>query len=152
MTPVNSFERFTTALERKQADRVPVVEWAISPKVYRAICPQAREQSDFEEAMDFDGVSTAFQFDKVREFGDGSYMDEWGVIFKPSPETVDHPLRGPIQTKDDLKKYMPPIPMPRNAWGSCRSWWRASKGEERSSSGTGRRSCGRCSCAVLRTS
>ena len=107
MTP---YERFMTALERKQPDRVPIVEWSISPKVYRAIRPQAREQHDFEEAMDFEGISTVYQFDKVREFSDGSYMDEWGVIFKPSPETIDHPLRGPIQSKDDLKEYTPPDP------------------------------------------
>jgi uroporphyrinogen decarboxylase len=60
--------------------------------------------------MDFDGVSTAFHFDTVRRFPDGSYADEWGVIFKPSAEMIDHPLRGPIQSKDDLKSYTPPDP------------------------------------------
>ena len=107
---MNPYERFMTALERKEPDRVPIVEWSISPKVFQAICPQARDQTDFEDAMDFDGVSTAFHFDKVREFSDGSYMDEWGVLFKPSPEMIDHPLRGPIQSKDDLKNYAPPDP------------------------------------------
>jgi uroporphyrinogen decarboxylase len=107
---MNSYQRFMTALDRRQPDRVPIVEWSISPKVYQALCPQAREQADFEDAMDFDGVSTGFQFDKVREFADGSYVDEWGVTFKPSPEMIDHPLRGPIQSKDDLKEYTPPDP------------------------------------------
>jgi len=32
------------------------------------------------------------------------------VIFKPSPEAIDHPVRGPIRSKDDLKKYSPPNP------------------------------------------
>jgi len=107
---MNCFERFMTALDRKQPDRVPIVEWSISPKVFQAICPQARDQADFEDAMDFHGVSAAFQFDKVREFADGSYVDEWGVVFKPSPEMIDHPLGGPIQSKDDLKRYTPPDP------------------------------------------
>ena len=107
---MNPYERFMTALERKQPDRVPIVEWSISTKISKALCPQARDQTDFEEAMDFDGVSTVFHFDTVREFRDGSYMDEWGVVFKPSAEMIDHPLRGPIQSKDDLKNYAPPDP------------------------------------------
>jgi uroporphyrinogen decarboxylase len=57
-----------------------------------------------------DTVSTATQFDKIAENPDGTYMDEWGVVFKPSPEVLDHPLRGPIQTKDAFKKYVPPDP------------------------------------------
>jgi uroporphyrinogen decarboxylase len=107
---MNSYQRFMMALECKPPDRVPIVEWSISPKVFQAICPPAQSQSDFEDAMDFDGVSTAFQFDKLREFADGSYVDEWGVLFKPSPEVIDHPLRGPIQSKDDLRSYTPPDP------------------------------------------
>jgi uroporphyrinogen decarboxylase len=107
---MNSYERFMTALDRKQPDRVPIVEWSISTKVVKALVPEARDQADFEDAMDFDGVSTAFHFDTVRRFDDGSYADEWGVIFKPSSEMIDHPLRGPIQSKDDLKGYTPPDP------------------------------------------
>lgn len=107
---MNSYERFMTALDRKAPDRIPVVEWSISPRVFKALCPRARDQNEFEELVDFDGVSTAFHFDKVREFPDGSYVDEWGVMFRPSPEVIDHPLRGPIQCKDDLKDYRPPDP------------------------------------------
>jgi len=99
-----------TALARKEPDRVPIMELAISPRVYRAICPQAQSQADFEDFMDFDGATTVFRFDKIREFSDGSYVDEWGVTFKPSPEEIDHPFKGPIQSKEDLKKYTPPDP------------------------------------------
>ncbi len=99
-----------TALARKEPDRVPIVEWSISPKVYKPILPQAQDQTDFEDLMEFDGVTTVFHFDKIQEFQDGSYVDEWGVTFKTSPEEVDHPVKGPIQSKDDLKKYTPPDP------------------------------------------
>ncbi len=107
---MNSYERFITALDRKEPDRVPIVEWSISTKVVQAMVPGARDQTDFEDAMDFDGVSTAFHFDTVQRFADGSYADEWGVVFRPSSEMIDHPLRGPIQSKDDLKNYSPPDP------------------------------------------
>ncbi|MBI4164386.1 MAG: hypothetical protein HY508_01480 [Acidobacteria bacterium] len=107
---MNSYERFMTALDCKQPDRVPIGEWSISTKVIKALVPRALDQTDFEDAMDFDGVSTAFQFDTVCRFPDGSYADEWGVIFKPSAEMIDHPLHGPIESKDDLKTYTPPDP------------------------------------------
>jgi uroporphyrinogen decarboxylase len=58
--------------------------------------------------LGLDGVSALGQFNKVRVEPDGSYMDEWGVWFKPTPEDVDHPVKGPIQTLQDLKNYIPP--------------------------------------------
>lgn len=107
---MNSYERVMTALELKEPDRVPILEWVISSNVIKAICPHANDQADFEEIMDLDVVCTAAQFNKVSENRDGTYTDEWGVIFKSGPEVVDHPLKGPIRTKDDLRKYVPPDP------------------------------------------
>ncbi len=108
--PMNSYERVMMALKLKEPDRVPIVEWTISPKIIKALCPHARNQTDFESLMGLDAVSTAHQFKKVAENRDGTYVDEMGVVFKPSPEVQDHPLRGPIQSKNDLKKYAPPDP------------------------------------------
>jgi uroporphyrinogen decarboxylase len=107
---MNSYERVMTALKLRQPDRVPIVEWAISPAVMNVLCPQAKDQTDFEESMDLDGVCVAVDFRQVSQDPDGTYADEWGVLFKSSPEVIDHPMRGPIQTKDDLKDYVPPDP------------------------------------------
>ena len=107
---MNSYQRVMTALEHKEPDRVPIVEWAISRKVIKAMCPEAKDQTDLEELLGLDGVSTVAQYDKVRENPDGTYVDEWGVLYKPTPEEIDHPIRGPIRTMDDLKKYVPPDP------------------------------------------
>ena len=107
---MNSYQRVMTALERGEPDRVPIVEWAISRKVIKALCPEAKDQADLEEMLELDGVSTVAQFNKVSENPDGTYVDEWGVLFKPTPEELDHPIRGPIRTMDDLKKYVPPDP------------------------------------------
>ena len=107
---MNSYERVMAALELKEPDRVPILEWAISPHVIKAICPQANDQTDFEEIMDLDAVCTAAQFHKVSAGSEGTYTDEWGVIFRSGPEITDHPLKGPIRTKDDLRKYIPPDP------------------------------------------
>jgi len=107
---VNSYQRVMTAMERREPDRVPIVEWAISRKVIKAMCPAAKDQTDIEAMLDLDGVSTVAQYDKVFENADGSYVDEWGVTYRPTPEEIDHPIRGPIRTIDDLKKYVPPDP------------------------------------------
>lgn len=107
---MNAYERVMLALEHKQPDRVPIVEWSISPKVFKVLCPQARDQSDFEESAGLDAVSPIFQFNTVAQYPDGSYVDEMGVTFKPSLEVIDHPIRGPIRSKDDLKRWTPPDP------------------------------------------
>jgi len=107
---VNSYERVMTALELGEPDRVPIVETAISMNVIKALCPEAKNRNDFEEAMDLDGVWAVVQFNEVASNPDGTYMDEWGVVYRPSPEVLDHPIRGPIENLDDLKKYVPPDP------------------------------------------
>ncbi len=98
------------ALNRKEPDRVPIVEWAISNKVIKALSPAAKNQNDIEEFLDLDGVSTVARYSTVSTNPDGTYVDEWGVLYKPTPEEVDHPIRGPIRTMDDLKRYLPPDP------------------------------------------
>lgn len=107
---MNSYERVMTALELGEPDRVPIVESAISMNVIKALCPEARDRNDFEEAMGLDGVWAVVQFNKVASDADGTYMDEWGVVYKPSPEVQDHPIKGPIENLNDLKKYAPPDP------------------------------------------
>jgi uroporphyrinogen decarboxylase len=99
-----------TALRRGVPDRVPIVEWTISRKVINDLNPAARNQTDIEEILDLDGVSTVASFNRVQENADGTYLDEWGVLYKATPEEVDHPIRGPIQTMEDLEKYVPPDP------------------------------------------
>lgn len=107
---MNGYERVMTAMALGQPDRVPLLEFAIHPKVFQAICPEADTQADFEEAMDFDAVCALHTFQKVRENPDGSYYDEWGVLYRPSSEMQDHPVRPPIENPADLLRYRPPDP------------------------------------------
>lgn len=117
---MNSHERVMLALDRKEPDRVPIVEWSISPKVFKALCPEASVQTDFEERMGLDAVCAVYQFKTIAENRDGTYVDEMGVTFKPSVEVIDHPFRGPIQSKDDLKKWTPPDPDAPHRLGELR--------------------------------
>ncbi len=107
---MNGYERVMAALERRQPDRVPLLEFAINTRVIEKACPRAHSQMEFEELMDFDAVCALHQFNKVRENPDGTYIDEWGVLYAPSQEVQDHPVVSPIQTPEDLRKYVPPDP------------------------------------------
>jgi uroporphyrinogen decarboxylase len=107
---MNSYERVMTAMKRQRPDRVPLVEFVIDPKVYKALLPGAASQTDFEEHFDFDAVCCSASFEAVKRQADGSYLDEWGVWYKPTSEVVAHPVKGPIRTMGDLQKYAPPDP------------------------------------------
>lgn len=108
---MNSYERVKIALELKEEpDRVPIVEFVIDPKVIREACPGAKDQADFARVMGLDAVSCGAQFNKVSENDDGTYVDEWGVTYKGGPEVVAHPIKGPIESMNNLRDYEPPDP------------------------------------------
>ena len=108
---MNSYERVRAALQLKEPDQVPIVEFIIDPHVIKGACPGANDQHDFADIMGLDSVCTRTQFDIVIENDDGTYVDEWGVLYKKEElEVVSHPIKGPIQTIDDLKNYEPPDP------------------------------------------
>jgi len=107
---MNFYQRVMTAMELRQPDRVPMVEFLIDPAVYQSLLPSARSQADFEEHFEFDAVGCGVKFDVVEENPDGSYVDQWGVTYKPCREMVDHPIAGPIKSEEDFSKYVPPDP------------------------------------------
>ena len=105
---MNSQERVLAALRRQQPDRVPVVEFVIDEGVRRALFPDAVEIGAFCEAIGLDSVGCGLEFRRHSE-GDG-HVDEWGVFYRGSPEMLSHPVRGPIASREDLKRYEPPDP------------------------------------------
>lgn len=107
---MNSVERVHTALKLGQPDRVPVLEFVVDEKVARAAVPGCRDVADCMDRLDMDGIGCGALFEKVRDNPDGSYTDEWGVSYMPGPEAVAHPLRGPIETLEDARAYVPPDP------------------------------------------
>jgi len=107
---MTSTERVQAALKKRQPDRVPVLELGVDTKGARAAMPDCRDAADFMDRIGFDGVCCGAQFATIRGFPDGRYVDEWGVTYLPGPETVAHPLNGPIKTLADAKTYTPPDP------------------------------------------
>jgi uroporphyrinogen decarboxylase len=98
------------ALELREPDQVPILEWVIHPRVIQQLCPQAKDRADFDETMELDATCCWPQYNRISEYEDGTYFDEWRVLFKSGPEVEDHPMKGPIQTQEDLNNYVPPDP------------------------------------------
>jgi len=103
-------ERVLAALRREEPDRVPIVEFVIDPKVVRAVAPGAADAAECMDRLGLDAVACGVRFERVEERPDGRWIDEWGVLFGPGPEVIAHPIRGPIRSMDDLRRYEPPDP------------------------------------------
>jgi len=107
---MTSTERVRTALLLGRPDRVPVIEFVIDEKVARGAVPDCLDVADCMDRLDMDGVGCGASFEIVRRDSDGTYVDEWGVTYKRSPEAVAHPHRGPVETLEDARTYEPPDP------------------------------------------
>lgn len=106
---MNGFERIVAALECRQPDQIPLMEWLIDPKVVNALCPDG-DLFDFVEQMDLDGVSVGGRhFPRHSFVTEEVFVDVWGVRFKRTAEAYA-PVEGPIKSEADLERFMPPDP------------------------------------------
>lgn len=106
---MNSYERIMRAMNIEETDIVPLSEFVIDKKVINALLPEAKFQNDFEEFFNLDTVCCQNAYLKISESGD-SFTDEWGVLYKKNSEHVLLPIKGPIESFNDLKKFKPPDP------------------------------------------
>lgn len=117
MKEMTSQERVFAALDQRRPDRIPFVEFLITPSVFRKACPTC-SYLDFVDQIEMDAVivnqclsgsfigSTIKWLDKEK----GIFRDEWGVIQRFTKEPIPFPIEGPIKSDEDLKKYIPPDP------------------------------------------
>ncbi|NOX56808.1 MAG: hypothetical protein GXP27_20675 [Planctomycetes bacterium] len=111
---MNSRERVFAALERKEPDRVPLVEWVIDEKVMEALLPGC-DYFGFNDWIGLDNVAlnrSSWSRDGVQFLDEEQrlFRDKWGVIRALGPESSPYPVEGPIKTPEDLKHYQPPDP------------------------------------------
>ena len=119
---MNSLQRVTTALQRKQPDRVPFFECAIDERVMDAMLPGC-DYFQFNEWIGQDNVGlnrSSWSRDNVDIIDEerGLFRDKWGVIRAFGPESTPAPVEGPIKTPEDLKTYQPPDPTADDVLGA----------------------------------
>ena len=111
---MTSRERVFAALQHRQPDRVPLVEWVIDERVLDAMRPGS-SYADFVEWIGLDNAGpnrSSWRRDNV-DFVDrekGLFRDHWGVIRALGAESSPYPIEGPIKRPEDLKTYVPPDP------------------------------------------
>ena len=107
---MTSRQRVLAALSLTQPDRVPIGEIAIDRKIIEGFRKGYGDVVDFARAEGLDLVGAVANFAPVRRLPDGSYVDEWGCTYRPSCDSVDHPIRGPITPETDLETFAFPDP------------------------------------------
>ncbi len=106
---MNGYERIITTLQRKQPDRIPIMELSIHPKVIEGLSPGA-DLFQLADEMDLDAVCLeGGSFTESYDRSEAFYVDEWGVRFGRTAESY-HPIEGPIKSEADLDSYVPPDP------------------------------------------
>jgi len=101
-------ERVLKALNRKQPDRVPSIEWEIDEKLIDSLLPGGN-LLDFIEWTDLDGVSI-FEDTEKTFISENTFIDEWGVTFQKTDEIYPISIDYPIKKPSDLAKHILPDP------------------------------------------
>ena len=109
-----SRDRIVAALERREADRVPLFELTINPKVIEQISP-GKSYYDFIEDMGYDAVGPNITWDAMGlerwlDRDKKIFLDRWGITRQYTAELIPVPLEGAIRSKKDLLNYTPPDP------------------------------------------
>ncbi len=107
---MNGYERIKAALELREPDTVPLMEWSIAPNVREALFPGCADESEFAELMGLDGVTAKMpaQLGGVGDLPD-RFTNQWGVVMARTAEDYA-PVDGPIKSAADLEGYSPPDP------------------------------------------
>lgn len=107
---MNGYERIVAAMQRKQPDRIPIMEWFIHDNVIKGMCPECENIFDLVEKFDLDGIGVGGKHVPKHSQSSEKYVyDQWGTKFARTAEAYV-PFEGPIKSAADLEKYIPPDP------------------------------------------
>ena len=111
---MTSKERVFAALERREPDRVPMLEWSVAAKVHDRLLPGG-SYYDFIEWIGYDAVAPRFghYYSQGVDWVDEEkriFVDSWGVRRVDTGEDIPYPIEGPIKQPADLDSYPPPDP------------------------------------------
>jgi uroporphyrinogen decarboxylase len=117
---MTSRERFLTAVRDGVPDRVPLVDWLFSQRLFREVLGVEKVESlqgdlSVRVAREIGHDAVWIPFGGYAGMSDkrGVYQDEWGTTYKKDPAAswpIDSPIDYPIKSPEDLKTYRPPNP------------------------------------------
>jgi len=130
---MNSRERIFTALERKEPDRVPLMELGIDQRTISFMSKNC-SYLDFIERVGLDAVVIS----EVRDAGNLGWIDKkkkifrdkWGTIWRLTTESFPFPIESPIKSEEHLKAYSLPDPYALDTLGILPEAIKRFKGEK----------------------
>jgi len=114
-------ERFLTAINLQEPDRVPQFDFLFQEPLYEALIGRkpgsynGRDAVELALALHHDAVWLPFGgFTGLQPnfLAENVYVDEWGTTYKHTDASwpIDAPIDHPIKSREDLKNYTPPDP------------------------------------------
>ena len=114
-------QRFMTALDLQQPDRVPMFDFLFQQPMYEALIGHAPEGYNGPDAvrcalaLDHDAVWVpfgGFSGYQPKFLEENVYQDEWGTVYRKNESSwpIDAPIDYPIKTRSDLNGYRAPDP------------------------------------------
>lgn len=98
-----------TALRRRQPDRVPVWELIVNQPAISALAGPGASYFDLVDLLDLDGV-TIFENQHLAAAPGGAVVDEWGITWGMGAAGIPYPVRGPLESRADIRSYRAPDP------------------------------------------
>lgn len=118
---MNSRERFLTALNLQQPDKVPLFDFLFSPPLFEAVLGKKVKTYEAVDAVEcalrlgLDGIWIpigGYAGYTPQAVGKNSYKDEWGTTYVQSEASwpIDAPSAYPIANREDYKNWTAPNP------------------------------------------
>jgi uroporphyrinogen decarboxylase len=107
---MNGYERMVAALELREPDQIPMMEFGFHPTVIKSLAPEAKDAFDLVEQMGLDGINVGGGHSpSPSTTSEPIHTDRWGIKWALTAESYT-PIEGPIKSEADLATYVPPDP------------------------------------------
>jgi uroporphyrinogen decarboxylase len=104
---VTGRERILAALERREPDRLPTMEWVLDPGVMREMNGSGSDM-EFARKAGLDGIAVSLNYRSTR-IDDRHVLDEWGVT-RVTYDDYPNPVKFPIKEQADFDAFSVPDP------------------------------------------
>ena len=137
---MNCRERFLTAMDHKQPDRIPLFDFLFQEDLFQEVLGHRPGAYNAEDAvkcslkMGEDGVwipCDGFSGYSPKELGGGTYEDEWGTVYKKTDSSwpIDPPIAYPVETWEDFRNVKVPDPHDPNRVSSVKEALKLAEGK-----------------------
>lgn len=104
---MNSYERVMAAFRHEEADMVPLTEFGVNERVWKAL--GAESLYDWQLKAGYDLVSVRIKYDR-KYTTETEFTDEWGIGYHDNGEATPHAVNNPIKGPEDIDKLILPDP------------------------------------------